>query len=584
MTIGNRRHIVTVLLHDYYHRCVFSNVIGSRQWHRLASRLEQNVEKVRKLFSEYDVKATFFTLGWVAQQRPELIARLVEDGHEIASAGFLPQDVRRLTPEAFREDLMRARQALQAAGAGPVLGYRCPLGWLSPTDRWVLDVLIEEGCRYDASMRPSLWTLQEARSLRRLHLYENAQGRLWELPPPTARVLGFNIPIAGGNYLRQLPRWFTLRGFQQWTFESDDPFVLYFHPWELDEDLPRINNIGFLAHLRQYRNLDRMAEQVQMLLRNAQFMSVSQYLRLEPASSAEKEAPARAEPVQQAFPVTIARPKGEEITLIVPCYNEKSSLSYLAHALSDLERAAQGKYRFRYVFVDDASGDGTADELARMFGDRQHCRILRHQRNQGVAAAIQTGVQAASTDVVCSIDADCTYDPLDLLHMIPLLTDGVDVVVASPYHRQGAVFNVPRWRLLLSKHLSKGYHLVFHNKLATYSSCCRVYRRKAVEQLQLGHGNFIGIVELLARVDRAGGKIVEFPTVLHSRLLGHSKMKVLRTICGHLGLLTALALQRLPLRFPGRRASKAVAGSAPGSDAALQARVRPRIVGTVLPG
>ncbi|MBC7188055.1 MAG: DUF3473 domain-containing protein, partial [Calditrichaeota bacterium] len=318
MTIGNRRHIVTVLLHDYYHRCVFSKVIGSRQWHRLASRLEQNVEKVRKLFSEYEVKATFFTLGWVAEQRPELIARLVEDGHEIASAGFVPQDVRRLTPEAFREDLLRAREALEAAGARQILGYRCPLGWLSPADRWVLDVLIEEGYRYDASMRPSLLTVQEAKSLRRPYLYKNARGWLWELPPPTARVLGFNIPIAGGNYLRQLPRWFTLWGFQKWTFESNDPFVLYFHPWELDGDLPRINNIGFLAHLRQYRNLDRMAEQVQILLRNAQFMSVSRYLGLEPEPSAEKETQAHAEPAPRAVPVSVVRPKGKEVTLVVP--------------------------------------------------------------------------------------------------------------------------------------------------------------------------------------------------------------------------------------------------------------------------
>ncbi|MBC7187109.1 MAG: glycosyltransferase family 2 protein, partial [Calditrichaeota bacterium] len=258
--------------------------------------------------------------------------------------------------------------------------------------------------------------------------------------------------------------------------------------------------------------------------------------------------------------------KGKQVTLVVPCYNEKSSLSYLAHALSDLERAAEGRYRFRYVFVDDASSDGTADELARMFGEREHCRVLRHPQNQGVAAAIQTGLKAATTEVVCSIDADCTYDPLDLLQMIPLLTDGVDVVVASPYHRQGAVFNVPRWRLLLSKHLSKGYHLVFHNKLATYSSCCRVYRRKAVAQLTLAHGNFIGIVELLAKVDRAGGRIVEFPTVLHSRLLGHSKMKVLHTIWGHMGLLTALALQRLRPHFSGRRAPRALTEAVPGSD------------------
>ncbi len=558
MTIGTKRHIVTVLLHDYYHRCVFNEVIGRRQWHRLASRIDENVDKVRTLLAAHNVKATFFTLGWLAEQRPELVQRLVADGHEIASAGYVPQDARRLSPQEFRDDLERANQALLAAGAHQILGYRCPLGWLSPAEQWVLDVLIDAGFRYDASMRPSLWSLRNAQTQRHLHLYRNEKGSLWELPPPTARVLGFNIPIAGGNYLRQFPQWFTLWGFQRWTFEADCPFVLYFHPWELDEELPRIRNMGLLARIRQYRNLGRMAGQVETYLQNAEFLSVSQYLGLE----VTKPEPGAGYPSQDAAsgrPVVIrTRRPMAEVTVVIPCYNEKSSLSYLAHALSDLERAAQDRYRFQYLFVDDASTDGTADEVARIFAGRQGCRVLRHERNQGVAAAIQTGLRAASTEIVCSVDADCTYDPVELLEMIPLLTDDVAVVVASPYHRKGSVINVPKWRLLLSKHLSKGYHLVFHNKLATYSSCCRVYRRSAVVPYNLEHGNFIGIVELLAKVDRAGGKIVEFPAVLHSRLLGYSKMKVLRTIWGHLQLLLRLAWQRVRtyLRSPrkGRRA------------------------------
>ncbi len=553
MTIGSRRHIITVLLHDYYHRCVFRNVIGRRQWHRLSSRIEEHVGRVCQLLAAYGVKATFFTLGWLAEQRPDLVRFLVDEGHEIASAGYLPQDVRRLTREQFREDLRRAGVALQQAGAPRVVGYRCALGWLSAADRWVLDVLIEEGYRYDASMRPPLWSLRGNGRCRYLHLYENAQGSLWELPPPTARVCGFNIPVAGGNYLRQLPQWFTHRGFQRWTFDTSEPFVLYFHPWELDQELPRINNMGVLAQVRQYRNLGRMAEQLHLYLKNAEFRSVSQYLGLDltPQVAEATRAPAISRPAGAS--VQNSARGGQAVTLVIPCHNEKSSLTYLGHALADLERAAEGKYCFQFLFVDDASTDGTPEGLAAMFGWRSDCRIVRHRRNQGVAAAIQTGLQEAKTEIVCSIDADCTYDPLDLMQMIPLLKEGVDVVVASPYHRLGEVFNVPRWRLLLSKHLSKAYHLVFHNKLATYSSCCRVYRRSTVAPLQLAHGNFIGIVELLARVDEGGGRIVEFPAVLHSRLLGYSKMKVLSTIRGHLRLLLSLAARRVGAHRPTGR-------------------------------
>ncbi|MDZ7384642.1 MAG: DUF3473 domain-containing protein [candidate division KSB1 bacterium] len=565
MTIGTRRHVITVLLHDYYHRCVFRKVIGTRQWHRLSSRIDENVDKVCSLLEAYGVKATFFTLGWLAEQRPELVRRLVAEGHEIASAGYLPQDVRRLTPEQFREDLHRAEEALVAAGAPRVLGYRCALGWLSPADRWVLDVLIDEGYRYDASMRPRLWSLRGDCDCRRLHLYENARGRLWELPPPTARVLGFNVPVAGGNYLRQLPQWFTRRGFQRWTLENAEPFVLYFHPWELDVELPRINNMGVLAHVRQYRNLGRIAEHLHLYLKNAQFESVSQYLGLDPVPQAAGAVRSEGVSLCRVDLTKDGAARGEPVTLVIPCYNETSSLTYLSHALADLKRAAEGKYRFTFLFVDDASSDGTGEELLRMFQGRSDCRVLRHGSNRGVAAAIQTGLRAADTEMVCSIDADCTYDPLDLLEMIPLLREGVDVVVASPYHRQGAVFNVPRWRLLLSKHLSKAYHLVFRNKLATYSSCCRVYRRSAVADLTLSHGNFIGIVELLAKVDQAGGRIVEFPTVLHSRLLGYSKMKVVSTIRGHLRLLLDLAAQRLrtSLRSESARTRVGIADGVP---------------------
>jgi glycosyltransferase involved in cell wall biosynthesis len=180
---------------------------------------------------------------------------------------------------------------------------------------------------------------------------------------------------------------------------------------------------------------------------------------------------------------------------------------------------------------------------------------VRHEVNRGVALGILTGIRYAKTEIVASIDCDCTYDPHELGRMIPLLTDGVDLVTGSPYHPEGSVRNVPHWRLSLSKSASALYRLVLHQKLGTYTACFRVYRRSAALSVQLEYGGFLGVAEMIGKLDLAGSKIVEYPTTLNVRVLGHSKMKVARTIAGHLGLLLRLA--RLRLIGGGRRTQAA---------------------------
>jgi dolichol-phosphate mannosyltransferase len=132
--------------------------------------------------------------------------------------------------------------------------------------------------------------------------------------------------------------------------------------------------------------------------------------------------------------------------------------------------------------------------------------------------------------------------------MIPLLADGVDLVTASPYHPAGRVRNVPSWRLFLSKGLSRLYCLVLHQKLFTYTSCFRVYRKQSAATLELRHPGFLGVAELLAQVDLAGHRVVEYPTTLEARVLGRSKMKIFWTITGHLALLADLVRVRLSRR------------------------------------
>jgi dolichol-phosphate mannosyltransferase len=246
------------------------------------------------------------------------------------------------------------------------------------------------------------------------------------------------------------------------------------------------------------------------------------------------------------------------VSVVVPCYNEEAGLPALAETLRGVQARLAVRYRLHLVFVDDGSTDRTWKLLGRLFRSWTNTTLLRHDRNRGITAATLTGIRHAGTEAVCAIDSDGSYDLHELEHMIPLLTDGVDLVTASPYHPQGGVRHIPAWRLWLSRASSALYRRVLRQKLFTYTSCFRVYRRSAVENLSVTETGFQGIAEVLARLDLQGGKVVEYPTVLDVRKFGQSKMKVLRTIIGHLRLLGRLVLLRwfrtggaaVPLRTP----------------------------------
>jgi dolichol-phosphate mannosyltransferase len=213
------------------------------------------------------------------------------------------------------------------------------------------------------------------------------------------------------------------------------------------------------------------------------------------------------------------------LAIVVPCYNEAESLPKLVAELRRLRQALGGQFETEVVLVDDGSSDATWQLLQAHFGDDAAARLIRHETNRGIAAALATGLAHASAEIVASIDADCTYEPVQLQALLAHLTDDVDMVVASPYHPAGRVVGVASWRLALSRMASRLYSLVLQNQLHTYTSCFRIYRRSAVIDLPLSRGGFVGVVELLWQLDRRGGRIVECPAVLQVRTTGQSKMR-----------------------------------------------------------
>jgi glycosyltransferase involved in cell wall biosynthesis len=237
------------------------------------------------------------------------------------------------------------------------------------------------------------------------------------------------------------------------------------------------------------------------------------------------------------------------MTIVVPCFNEEPVLPYLRERLDSVRQLLGPEYEIYLILADDGSTDGTWRVMLELFGAEPNCTLLRQPRNLGVAATILTGIRRAKTEIVCSIDCDCTYNPHELERLVPMLTSGVDLVTGSPYHPLGRVRDVPRWRLVLSKTASSFYRRVLRQELYTYTSCFRVYRRSAILKLDLRKNGFLGIAELIAKLDLQGSMIVECPTSLVARVRGASKMKITAVLVGHLYLLCQLLVLRARQAF-----------------------------------
>ena len=216
-------------------------------------------------------------------------------------------------------------------------------------------------------------------------------------------------------------------------------------------------------------------------------------------------------------------------------------MNYLKHTLDKLLESTNDLLQLRFIFVDDGSTDATRELLTALFGDEENSRIFHHRKNMGIGRAIITGFAQVETEYVAVIDADCTFDPLDLPSMIQQMGNNTAAIAASPFHQRGKVANVPRWRLGLSRGAALLYRLVLNHKFSGYTSCFRIYRTSAISGMQIYNNGFCGVTEILARLDLAGKELMECPAELQIRLLGQSKINLIRTTIDHLILIARLA-------------------------------------------
>lgn len=548
-------HILTIALEDYFHAPAFRGLIDQKSWSRFETRYEKSSVAALELLARSKSTATFFVDAWVGQKRPDLLREILRQGHEIALSGNSWASFRTLSGGELREKLRRSRAAVEDACQHEILGYRRSDVLLHPKHLAALEVLAEEGFVYDSSLTPTGLAFRREPWRRFPHQQQFGSSSIWEIPLSSYDIGGCMIPFAGGNYFRQYPerlvQWFLSR----WVSMETEPLVLYFRLWDLDPLHPRIHTGSLLRNLRHYRNSDRMVRILRELFAQYQFSSIAGILQ-------RTQAPVKTQPVSAI--TSLVTPTCEEllgrvrtpISVIIPCYNEEASIPYLRRSLDELQAELAAEYDVQFILVDDGSRDKTWEMLRELFGSRADTLLIRHEHNRGVAAAISTGLEQAR-EIACSMDCDCSYDPHELKPMLALLTEGVDLVVASPYHPKGGVSNVPVWRVTLSRGASLLYQVVTGRRLNTFTSCLRVYRRTAAVATSLRYPGFLGIAELAGRFVLDGRAIVEHPAVLELRLFGRSKMKITKTIAGHLRLLTSLGWSRITRR--------AAAKPAPGS-------------------
>ncbi len=265
------RNALSVDVEDWFQVGAFERTIRRDDWASLTHRVERNTDAVLALFAEAGVHATFFTLGWVAERYPALMRRIVEAGHEVASHGYDHARVFSLTAEEFRADLRRSRALLEDASGQAVVGYRAPSFSIDARTPWAHAVLAEEGYHYSSSVAPIRHDHYGWPQAPRFAWKPVEGSPLVELPVTTAVFAGRRLAAGGGGFFRLLPYGFSRWAIEQVNGRDQQPAIIYFHPWEIDPDQPRVAGAPLRSRLRHYSNLSVMAKKLRRLTRDFQW-------------------------------------------------------------------------------------------------------------------------------------------------------------------------------------------------------------------------------------------------------------------------------------------------------------------------
>ena len=422
-------HILTVNVEEYFQALPLSRVLRPRQWTVLPSRVDRNIDELLAFFDQRGVRATFFVPRWHAERQPEIIARILATGHEIAARGRLLEEAEQ---QSFSEDLALLEALLQGAGAGEIMGYRSGMP-IRVLEEWQQAALLSRGYRYDASLECEAPSSRMARSPG-----PTTVDAVTALAVRSCRFFSRGRILSDCSSLRSLPGAKRKEAVAALT-AAGDGMLFSMQSWELDSDQPRITALSRKEATRQYGRLAESREILESVFATGNFASIQATFGFEPDREQRETPLAEETPLDEelcADPVELSTTHGVTtermpVSMIVPLYNEQEGLDYLGNSMSLLTSALEKEYSMQYILVDDGSNDDTWQGLQHRYAARDNCRLVRHEANLGVSAAILTGIRAATSEIVCSMDADGSYDPLVLAKMLPLIEEA-DLVTASP--------------------------------------------------------------------------------------------------------------------------------------------------------
>lgn len=271
------RHFFTVDVEEYFHAAALAPWAPMHRWDSFESRVEAQIGRLLELLARHNARGTFFTVGWVAERHPAMIRAIAAAGHELASHTWDHRKVTSQTPAEFRDSIRRTKRVLEDIGGTPVIGFRAPSYSIVRGTEWALDILIEEGHRYDSSLFPVRRPgYGYAGGQRDPHWLERPAGRVAEIPPATLRVGGATLPAAGGAYFRLLPP-VLVRAALRSAEARGASATFYIHPWEYDPDQPRFA-VPSLTRLRHYGRLSGVWARLDRLLTEFRFRAIADTL------------------------------------------------------------------------------------------------------------------------------------------------------------------------------------------------------------------------------------------------------------------------------------------------------------------
>ena len=270
------QNAMTVDVEDYFQVEAFFNHVPRSEWDTRECRVERNIERILQLFSDSGAKATFFTLGWLAERYPAMVRRIVADGHELASHGYAHFRADQQSRPMFRDDVERTKKLLEDIGGVAVQGYRAASFSISRKNLWALNALEEAGYRYSSSTFPIRHDLYGMLEQPRFAFYPFEDSTFIEIPVTTMRLLGENWPSGGGGYFRLLPYALSRRNLQAVRRRDKQPCMFYFHPWEIDPGQPRIDGVSLKTRIRHYLNLERTQDRLARLLRDFKWTRIDE--------------------------------------------------------------------------------------------------------------------------------------------------------------------------------------------------------------------------------------------------------------------------------------------------------------------